>query len=237
MRPPVPGGVTDECPGDPPDGVRWPPEVVALLLLLSALLVYFQYTTLDKLGVLPPSVGFTSLASFAETLRRAVPFSAGDAASAALILVTFASLVVLEIRSRRLSAFFDAVFQNERRTVSAVALFSLLAVRFYFARGELTWAADSSIHIGYAWVAARAFAEGELPIWTNVFCAGSPFLQFYGFLFFYVVGLANLVFRDLFFSIKLVMAAAHVVSGIGTYLFVRTLCRSRPAGFVAGIGL
>ena len=217
------------------DGGRWPRDVVALLVSLSALLVYFQYTALEKFGVLSPSVGCVTLHDFILTVQHAIPLDGGDAATALLIFAAFTSLVAMEVRRRRLSIFFDAVFQNETRTLAAVTLFSLVAVRFYFARGELTWAADSSMHIGYAWVAARAFAEGELPIWTNVFCAGSPFLQFYGFLFYYLVGLTNLVFQDLFFSIKIVMAAAHVLSGIGAYLFVRSLCQSRPAGFVAAI--
>ena len=215
----------------------WPYEVVGLLLFFAALLVYFQYTTLDKFrfGNMAPGKWHNTLWAYAESVNSAIPLEASDAIVAGLIVAVFASLVVLEIWKHRLSSFLNKIFETESRTILALSLFSALAVRFYFARGEM-WTADASSHVSYAWVAARAFSHGEIPVWTNYFCTGSPFLQFYGFLFFYLVALIHLLVRDFLFSIKLVMAAGHVLSGIGMYLFVRTLCKSRRAGFIAGIG-
>ena len=83
-----------------------------------------------------------------------------------------------------------------------LGLSSLVFVRFYFARGELTFVADTSVHTSYAWIASRSFSHREIPLLTNYFSTGSPYLQFYGFPLFYLVGLADQVFRDLFFSIK-----------------------------------
>ncbi len=153
----------------------------------------------------------------------------GDAIVAGLILAVFVSLIVLELWKKRLSTFLSKVFETEKRTLFALGLACLLCVRFYFARGGLPWVADINFHIGYAWVASRAFSHGEIPIWTNYFSTGGPYCQFYGFLFFYLIGLVKLLFRDLEFSLKLVMAVSHVFSGIGMYLFVRTLF-SRQAG-------
>ena len=113
-------------------------------------------------------------------------------------------------------------------------LVCLFCARFYFARGGLAWAGDANFHIGYAWIASQAFSQGEIPIWTNYFGTGGPYCQFYGFLFFYLTGAVNLLFSDLEFSLKFVMGVSHVFSGIGMYLFVRTLF-NRQAGFIAAL--
>ena len=113
---------------------------------------------------------------------------------------------------------------------------SVVLVRFYFARGGVSWAGDGSLHLTYAALAARAIADGDLPIWTNYFAAGSPFLQFYGFLFFYVVGILELLVGNLNLSVKIVLAAGHVLSGVTMFAFLRLALRSRPAAFVGGLG-
>ena len=210
--------------------------MVALLLALSALLIGFQYITLAKFGVLPPAVKHTSFDGFSQAAAKVVSLGTADTILASLIVATALCLVLVELWGRRLSAFLDMVFQTEKRTLVALGATSLLAVRYYLSPGELSWAADTSVHTAYAWVASQAISHGELPIWTNYFATGSPFLQFYGFLFFYCVGLADLFLGDVVLSIKLVMAGAHVLSGIGMYLLVRTVCGSRGAGFLAGMG-
>ena len=53
-------------------------------------------------------------------------------------------------------------------------------------RAELAWDGDAAEHIRYVKIASEAFAVGEWLIWTNYLAGGSPFLQFYGFLFFYL---------------------------------------------------
>ncbi|MDP6776880.1 MAG: hypothetical protein QGI83_08950, partial [Candidatus Latescibacteria bacterium] len=209
-------------------------DVAGLLGFLAVLLVYFQYHTVGKFAVLPPAIRFP-IGDFLLVTRDLVPLDASDAALATLILGVCVSLLVLELRERRLTRFFDRVFASESRTLVFLAFSSLILVRYYFAPGESSWVADTNFHNTYAWITSRSFARGEIPIWTNYLCTGSPFLQFYGFLFFYLVGLFDLVFRDVFFSIKWVLALGHVASGVGMYLFVRSMLRSRRAGFLAGI--
>ena len=213
----------------------WPVDVAAILVLLAALLVYFQYNTLAKFSGSPTVKRFSSPAEFFGAALEAAKLNLSDALVAFLILIACASLLVLELRERRLTRFFDKVFESESRTRLFLALSSLILVRFYFAPGESSWVADTNFHNTYAWITSQSFSRGEIPIWTNYLCTGSPFLQFYGFLFFYLVGLFDLVFRDIFFSIKWVLALAHVASGVGMYLFVSSLLRSRRAGFLAGI--
>lgn len=225
---------------------RWPRDIVAILTILAALLVYYQYTTLFKFAVLSGGIAYYSLGSFAQIVKQKVPLGYVDAVFAGLIFAAFTSIVGLELWKKRLSAFLNCVFASEKATMSVLVLTCLLAVRFYFARGGLAWAADANFHIGYAWVASKAFSDGEIPIWTNYFGSGSPYVQFYGFLFFYIVGLVDLLFRDIEVSLKLVMGVSHVFSGVGVYLFVRTIFSTdagrgssqilaRKAGFIAGL--
>lgn len=217
-----------------PGLLRWPRDIIAVISALAALLIYFQYTTLFKFAVLDPSRRYESPAAFLQAVRRQVPLDISDAIVAVLILAAFVSIIVLEFWKKRLSTFLEGVFETEKRTLFALFLICLFCARFYFARGGLAWAADANFHIGYAWIASRAFSLGEIPIWTNYFGTGSPYCQFYGFLFFYLTGAVNLLFSDLEFSLKFVMGASHVLSGVGMYLFVRTLF-NRQAGFIAAL--
>ena len=138
-------------------------------------------------------------------------------------------------RHRALTGFLQDCFASPRRTLWLLAASLLVCGRFYFARGDPTWAADASHHLAHSWIAARAIADGQLPIWTFFIGAGSPVFQTYGFVFFYLVGLVDLALDDYYLSLKLIMGAAHVLSGLGMYLLAASLCRSRPAGFIAGL--
>ena len=213
----------------------WPLDVSALLALLAGLLIFFQYVTLDKFGVLRPGLRYHSLQGFLSVISRFVDFSTADALLLILIFFVGVLLIGMEWRGRRLSVFFEHIFASERRTVVFLVSGSLILVRFYFAEGEFAHGADTNLHVTYAWLAATSMLQGEIPIWTHYFCNGTPYLQFYGFLFYYLVGLVNLVLQAPFSSIKFVLGAAHAVSGLGAYLFVRRLTGSRQAGVAAGL--
>ncbi len=213
----------------------WPLDVSALLALLAGLLIFFQYVTLDKFGVLRPGLRYHSLQGFLSVISRFVDFSTADALLLIFIFLVGMLLIGMEWRGRRLSVFFEHIFASERRTVVFLVSGSLILVRFYFAEGEFAHGADTYLHVTYAWLAATSMLQGEVPIWTHYFCNGAPYLQFYGFLFYYLVGLVNLVLQAPFSSIKFVLGAAHAVSGLGAYLFVRRLTGSRQAGVAAGL--
>ncbi|HCR16049.1 MAG TPA: hypothetical protein DIU35_01080 [Candidatus Latescibacteria bacterium] len=213
----------------------WPVDVVVALGALGGLLVYFQYFTLDKFRVLRPDIRYADLDGFLTIVRQFVPLGLADRLLLILILVICVYLVDSEFRKGRLTEFFELVFRSETRTLILLGLGGLLLVRFYFAKGDFSWGADTYLHATYGWIAARSIASGELPIWTNYFCLGTPILQFYGFLFHYLVGVFNLVLGDPFLAIKAVLGVAHVVSGLTAYIFVRQLTASRASGFIAGI--
>lgn len=207
-----------------------------LLFLMGALCVCMQYVTVEKFAIFPPAKSHLTLVNFLGHASDQIAFDALDAILLGLFLVSTAFLFYNEWRRGVLSDFLQRCFASRART-SWLLLFSLLVcIRFYFARGELSWAADASHHIAISWLAAEAIASGETPYWTFFMGTGSPYMQNYGFAFFYLVGLVDLVCPDLFLSLKLTMAAAHLLSGLGMYFLVAGICRSRRAGFVAGLG-
>ena len=195
-----------------------------------------QYVTVAKFAIFPPAKTFGSLVNFIGHAAEQIAFDALDALLLALFLVSSALLLYLEWRRRALSDFLQHCFASPTRTLVLLVFSLLVSVRFYFSGGELNWAADASHHIVTSWLAAEAIAAGEAPVWTFFMGTGSPYLQNYGFAFFYLVGLVDLLCRDLSLSLKLTMAAGHLLSGLGMYFLVAGICRSRRAGFIAGLG-
>ena len=94
----------------------------------------------------------------------------------------------LEFAGGHLSAFVRSVFTSESATICLLLASSFVFVRCYLSPGHFNWAADSSYHLAYADITSATMAFGELPFWTYL-GTGSPYLQFYGFLFFWSVGL------------------------------------------------
>ena len=214
---------------------HWPHAAIALLGGAALLAVVFQYTTLAKFAVLSPGAGFVSWREFWQRVATDVPLNRSDAVLPLLMLCIGISLSVLELRRGLVTQLLLAVTSSETWALGGVFVGSLFCVRYYFAPGQLAWGGDAAEHILYVQIASRSFAAGEWPIWTNCLAGGSPFLQFYGFLFFYLAGAVELLLGDVFTSIKLVAGLAHALSGPAMYLLVRTATRSRQAGLVAGL--
>ena len=210
--------------------------VLGVLICLGGLSVCIQYVTMTKFWVLPPSQHYGTLGEFLTAVEeQQIPFGALDGLLAGLFLLAAAALLYGEFRHRALTEFLRHCFACPRRTLWLLAASVAVCGRFYFARGEPTWAADASHHLVHAWTAARAIADGQLPFWTFSIGAGSPVFHTYGFVFFYLTGLVDLLLGDFFLSLKLIMGAAHMLASLGMYLLAASLCRSRPAGFVAGL--
>jgi len=216
-------------------GYGLPRDVAGLLGLLVVLLLGLQYTTLEKFSARSPGLSYQTFSRFAEEVDRRVDLGPADATLALATVALCLLLVWLELRRGRLTLFLRYCFSSDRRTLLLLTLGSPILVRFYLARGEPSWAGDAAQHISYAAITAQALLRGEIPVWTNHLGGGSPYLQFYGFLFFYLVGLVDLLCRDFYLSLKLALAGGHLLSGIGACLFARTLFRSRRVGFIAGI--
>lgn len=208
--------------GDHPQRNAPSPAALAGLAALATLLITFQYTTLSKFGVLPPAQRHTALKTLMGQIALKVDLTRFDVLLALLILALFLALGVSHILKRSLSGIAEWCLASERRAVLALSLLAALSVRFYLAPGEISWAADSGPHLAYAWIACQSIAHGELPIWTNYLGTGTPFCQFYGFLFYYMTGFIHLIVRDVFLSMKLALGLGHILSGLSMYLLVRS---------------
>ncbi len=207
-----------------------------VLISLGALSVCIQYVTMTKLWVLSPSRGYVTWGNFLRVVgEEQITFGALDGLLAALLVLCAAPLLYCEARHRVLTEFLQDCFASPRKTLWLLTASLFVCGRFYFARGEPTWAADASHHLAHSWIASQAIADSQVPIWTFFIGTGSPVFQTYGFVFFYLVGLVNLIFDDFVLSLKLIMGTAHVLSGIGMYHLAASLCRSRSAGFIAGL--
>ena len=209
--------------------------VSRLFLLLALLLIVFQYCTLAKFSVLPPSVSYLSFTRFWAATKAQVIFSTFDLFLLSALVLVAGAIVGSEIKSNAVSRWLQYMLASEKRTWGLLTCACLLSVRYYFAPGEISWAGDAAHHIATADMAAQAMRSGEIPVWTFYMGGGSPYLQNYGFLFFYFVGFIDLFCRDIFLSLKWVLAFGHVLSGLGMYAFARLLYRSRRAAFVAGL--
>ena len=216
--------------------IRRLPGTMAVLLGTLALLLYgFQYITLTKFSALPPAVSYGTLSRFLQAVRQSVALDAVDGLLAVAILVLCAAVVGLEWRDRRLAIFLGYICENNRRTLVFLLACSAVFARCFFAPGALGWGGDAAGHIIYAHITAEAIARGELPVWTNYLGLGSPYLQFYGFLFYYAVGLVQLVCSDVYIAVKVVLGGSHIISGVGMYLWVRCVTCSRRAALLGGM--
>jgi len=214
-------------------GVRLPRVATWLLGVLGALLLLHQALTMVKFKALK-SAGYSSPSLFWQDVREHVNLGAIDWGLALLLLLVVIVLLLLEFSASQLSHFYVYLMQSDRRALIFLALFGVVCGRYYLAPG-MYWGGDASAHLAYAHLASRSLAVGEWPLWTNFLGSGTPYLQFYGFLFFFYVAALDFLCRDFYWAVKIALASAHVVSGLGMYCFVRSACRARGAGLVAAL--
>ncbi len=209
--------------------VRW------LLGALAGLLVLFQYITMTKFQPLAASVSYLEIGGYWRAIRDQVALGPVDGLLLGLIVALCMAVAIAEVRGAHLSRFLGSVCRSEGATIGLLLASSLVFVRYYLSPGLFNWAADSSQHIAYADITARAMAVGQLPFWTYYLGTGSPYMQFYGFVFFWLVGLLNLLLGDTYLSLKIVLASCHVLSGLGAYAAARAGGCRRGAAFIAGL--
>jgi len=212
------------------------PLVSGLLATLALVLFCMQYTTVYKLSVLKPSASHLTLHNFLVALpENQIELDLLDSIWFFLLTVTLVSMLVLEWRYNSLTLYSSNMLSTNRRAILFFSACSLVLVRYYFAPGEPSWAGDAPQHINYAEITRQILSQGELPIWTNALGAGSPYLQFYGFLFFYLSATVAIIVNDFFTGLKITLALCHILSGLGVYALISYKTVSRRAGFFAGL--
>ena len=210
-----------------------PKESLLLLAAGTASLLVLQYRTLPKFSMLPAV--FPSFDQFRIRVAEVVHLTGEDLLWFALPMLCFAALMVREWQQSSVTKLLHWVFVSNRRTWIGLLVLTAVWVRFYWALGEGRWVGDAGAHIAYAIAASNAIKSLEFPIWTNLLGVGAPYLQYYGFLYFYLVGILEFFIRDIFASIKVSLWLGHTISAAAMYLFAREVLQSRAAAFVAAL--
>ena len=135
--------------------------MAVLLGSLAVLLYYFQWTTLSKFAVLPPSLSYGTLPRFLQAVQERVALDSGDLLSAGAICLLCLMVVMLEWRRYRLSFFLGYIFASERRSILFLLAASSVFARCFFSPGDLSWGADAAVHITYAKITADAMTTGD----------------------------------------------------------------------------
>jgi hypothetical protein len=211
----------------------WPKATLILLGLLAVSLYMLQYWTLPKYAALPQNI--ISLKVFWSAVSYLVKPGWQDAIFFLLPALLFVGIIALEARRREFSNLLIRCCTSDRATCYLLAASAIVITRYYFAMGEINWAGDGSAHIAFAYAAIECIAAGEIPIWTNLISLGSPYLQYYGFLYFYLVGLLDLFVGSMFTTIKISLALGHIASIFGMYMLARVAGRSRAAGVLGAL--
>jgi hypothetical protein len=210
-----------------------PRGMLVLLVLMLAVLLLLQYRTLPVLSQLAAS--YASIALFVVDFEEAVQLTAEDILWLALLSAGSILLVILEWRRMSFTRLLIWVFASERRTWTGLVLLSATWVRFYWAPGEGRWVGDATAHMAYLIAAVHTVKSLELPIWSNLIGVGTPYLQYYGFLYFYFAGILDFFVRDIHITTKLSLWLGHLASAATMYLFARKVLGDRPAAFVAAL--
>ena len=165
----------------------------------------------------------------------AVQLDGEDVLWLALLSAGSVLLVTLEWTRMSLTKLLLWVFASDRRTWTALIILAATWIRFYWAPGDGRWVGDATAHMAYLIAAVHPVRSLELPIWSNLIGVGTPYLQYYGFLYFYFAGVIDYFVGDVHITTKLSLWLGHLASGATMYLFARRVLGARPAAFVAAL--
>ena len=147
--------MTTSLPGQRPNSS--PPHGAILLVSVNCLLLLIlQFTSLTKLWVIV--TGYRGSLEEYVGLVLNIEWTLYDLTLFGLFGLSVVVLVAFEILRGSWTTFLAWVIESERRTKTVVLAFSLIAVRYYFTPGALSWVGDAALHTLYAWIAGEGFA-------------------------------------------------------------------------------
>lgn len=147
-----------------------------------------------------------------------------------LILLAGVLIVFWEFTKRELS---DALMNSS--SLYFICFFIFLLIWFshsYLGAGYLV-SGDAGSHVARVAHFRMGLEEGKFIFWDNYFYLGSPFLQFYPPMFFWITGLLDYVIKDANLTTKLVLFFSHVAGGLCFWFFLKEIGLRR---FPAAIG-
>ncbi len=185
----------------------WSICAIVLLCLEAALLIAFQFTSAPVM-VNTLTRRYMPIGLYLQFLSN-LPWKPIDLILASAILLNLAAIITLDLLRGSVTALLRRLFARETTALLTTLAFSLVAVRYYFSTGRLTWGADASHHALHTWVASEAIGSVTLPVWTPVLSVGSYFVQFHGFTFAYLSGAIAFLMGDLETGLKLSLGLIH----------------------------
>ncbi|MCK4539358.1 MAG: hypothetical protein KAV42_11230 [Candidatus Krumholzibacteria bacterium] len=220
-------------PGHTP---RWS-FLISIVLLMIALIIVIQFQTFENIKdtlVTDPEVSALSPGLGSKVTLLLSTLTALDWIIISALAAAIISMIVLELRKKKISLELESIFCSEKQTLLLVAALSALACRFYISPGLFSLG-DSSLHVYRAWGAAHSFSEGHYPFWSFFNYGGFPFLQFYGPLFYLLVASTGALFGSIDWSAKIWLFLLHWGSAFPIYYWARALGGKRGGAVVAAL--
>ena len=168
---------------------------------------------------------------------RAVLSSMGwlDAVVIGGLFLLLVWIIVTQVRHKTLSTFCEWTLASERRTRLAILGMAILLLKPILAPGE-PYFQDAPSHVSRAWFTYVNFIQGYLfPSFNNYYHAGFAMFSHYGFLFSVLAGGLNLLFRNIYLSVKLVMMALGVASAFLFYALGKQVTKDRASGLLLSL--
>ncbi|MBI4524223.1 MAG: hypothetical protein HY695_10480 [Deltaproteobacteria bacterium] len=155
-----------------------------------------------------------------------------------LLALSLVALVLCEIHRHALSRYLRELSLRPLALKLFLIGFSLVVTRYYLASGQI-FMGDTETHTIRSWMVAEHLRKLQLPVWSNYWYGGFPLVQYYGPLFFTVVGAINVVVNDIHLATKLVLWISHVMSIFVMFHFLRLVTEGVLPALVgaAGYGL
>lgn len=126
--------------------------------------------------------------------------------------------------------------KNINALLFTAILFVVIATcgHIFFSSGH-TYSLDGAGHSARSFMVYQNLKEGSFPLWSNMWHAGYPLLQFYPPLFNLLAGSLNFLFESIITTTKILSFLAQIFSGFTAYLLVKEISDNKRAGLIAGL--
>lgn len=210
-------------------------SVWGLLLLIAISIAAIEFYTLTFLKsslIANPQLNRFNITSWALILQLSSSIRLADILLILLLPTSLVILIVGEVKGELLSIFFNWCLTAKIRLFCLLFLLWTIATLYYWAPGYIL-AADSTSHLSRTNFVAESFKGFHFPFWSNFWYLASPFLQFYGPLYFWITGLVTMIFTDVTLATKFSLWILHILSGFTMFLYVKQISENSRAAFLS----
>ncbi len=214
---------------------------IFIFFIFLVTLFYNQFVTLDKLSniinPIAPFGNFSDFFNFLSLYGKRI-FSNIDLYVFYILVISIVYFVYREIKGNIFSDFLRDNKFNHKKIIFILFILSLISLRYYFSLGyEMHWG-DASYFIGMSNAYYNSFKHMNFfPYFSYMVGCGTPYYMEYAPLIGYLSGLLNLIFRNIYFSIKLTLFLFHFFSVVGTYFFIYEISKSKRVAFISAISI